>query len=488
MSKINYKTTCQYTSLSNKRKSNFHTVTINIKKDLGGVLDDEVIDVWQQVLEDYKSGLVVAATMGIELVNESRHLHSSLILTNPTLGSVTQKRYEKLIKPGRLDAPKVSLRGDKEIRTPVTVQVEQPKTKNMEHYRAYRWLAYSHKERAKDFNDVLTFNRDVNWCDTREFKTLGLFSGPDTEQNKIEFANVVFTSWQKKLTKRIGAPETIWLNNNLAEQAMRFIEATGQKMEWIHDDSVVMAKNQAAIITKMVLNKIGKERYHLSSNFFDVRGEKKTDIYTNLCSMKPPSNRTSRRYEQELYKCVEQRMAKAHRVIFTVSEERTALERQLMKENQQLTKMNAKLKKQCELHVVTIYDRKGKKMANIEEQIREVEDSIRVEKKKEFALNSIPMGETMPPRSELHIIDMVVVKIQTLEEKKKVLEERLQEMRASMPGRVMEMDNDTEPAPKRRRVDVVVTAEEKPKVSAAWNSSIDEDIKRMMKGEEDIKE
>ena len=163
---------------------------------------------------------------------------------------------------------------------------------------------------------------------------------------------------------------------------MRFIEATGQKMEWIHDDSAVMAKNQAAIITKMVLNKIGKERYHLSSNFFDVRGEKKTDIYTNLCSMKPPSNRTSRRYEQELYKCVEQRMAKAHRVNFTVSEERTALERQLMKENQQLTKMNAKLKKQCELHVVTIYDRKSKKLANIEEQIREVEDSIRVQRKK----------------------------------------------------------------------------------------------------------
>jgi len=181
-------------------------------------------------------------------------------------------------------------------------------------------------------------------------------------------------------------------------------------------------------------------------------------------------------------------MAKAHRVNFTVSEEPTARESQLVKENQQLLKMNAKLKKQCELHVVTIYDRKGKKMANIEEQIREVEDSIRVEKKKEFALNSIPMGETMPPRTELHIIDMVVVKIQTLEEKKKVLEERLQEMRASMPGRVMEMDNDTEPAPKRRRVDVVVTAEEKPKVSAAWNSSIDEDIKRMMKGEEDIKE
>jgi len=179
-------------------------------------------------------------------------------------------------------------------------------------------------------------------------------------------------------------------------------------------------------------------------------------------------------------------MAKAHRVIFTVSEERTALERQLLKENQQLTKMNAKLKKQCELHVVTIYDRKSKKMANIEEQIREVEDSIRVQRKRESALNSIP-EYGVAPLSDLRAENMLKVKIQTLEEKKKVLEERLQEMRASMPGRVMEMDNDTEPAPKRRRVDVVVTAEE-PKVSAAWNTAIDEDIKRMMKGEEDIKE
>ena len=70
-------------------------ITINIKKDLGGVLDDEVIDVWQQVLEDYKSGLVVAATMGIELVNESRHLHSSLILSLQYLSHSSCARHRQ---------------------------------------------------------------------------------------------------------------------------------------------------------------------------------------------------------------------------------------------------------------------------------------------------------------------------------------------------------------------------------------------------------
>jgi hypothetical protein len=350
--KIDYKTTCQWVTLSDKRKSNFHTVTINIKKDLGGVLDEEVIDVWQQVLEDYKSGLIIAATMGIELVNESRHLHISLILAIPTLGSVTQKRYEKLIAPGRLDAPKISLRGDKEIRTPVTVQVEQPKTKNMENYRAYRWLSYAHKERAKDFNDVLTFNRDVDWRATREFKTIGLFGGPNDAHSKSEFGNFVFTSWQKKLTKRIGAPETVWLNNNLSEQARRFMEKTGLDMEWIDDDLKTMATNQAVIITKMVLNKIGKERYHLSKNFFG-KGAKNKAISDMLCSMRPPSNRTCSRYEQSMYDAIEKRMIEVLCFAHTTprrSKADATLIKTLTRENVSLKKMNVKLKNICKEH------------------------------------------------------------------------------------------------------------------------------------------
>ena len=359
--KIDYKTTCQWTTLSDKRKSNFHTVTINIKKDLGGVLDIEVIDVWQQVLEDYKSGLIIAATMGIELVNESRHLHISLILAIPTLGSVTQKRYEKLIAPGRLDAPKISLRGDKEIRTPVTVQVEQPKTKNMENYRAYRWLSYAHKERAKDFNDVLTFNRDVDWRATREFKTIGLFGGPNDAHSKSEFGNFVFTSWQKKLTKRIGAPETVWLNNNLSEQARRFMEKTGLDMEWIDDDLKTMATNQAVIITKMVLNKIGKERYHLSKNFFG-KGAKNKAISDMLCSMRPPSNRTCSRYEQSMYDAIEKRMIEVLCFAHTTprrSKADATLLKTLTRENVSLNKMNVKLKNICKEHVAEKLSKKN---------------------------------------------------------------------------------------------------------------------------------
>lgn len=345
---IDYKTTCRSSTYSDKLCNTFHCVTVNIKKDLGGVSDDEIENIWQQVLEDYENGILLAATLGVELVNESRHLHVSMILVDPTQVNVTQKRYEKVIKSNRIDPPKVHLQGGKEIKTPVTVVVSCPNSKTQENFRAYRWLSYAPKEQAKEYNDVGTFSRDMNWTDSNIFRTIGMFDGTaaDKERQK-EFGTFIFTSWQKKLTHRIGEPETLWINNKLADQAMRFMEKTGLEMDWLHDDLSIMIKNQATIITKMVLNKRGKERYHLSKTFFG-NGKKKKAIYNKLCQMRPMSNGTSKRYEAVLYTEIERRVAENLGVVINSSRE------------SKLILENAKLEKICKSHVLKIKELKSK--------------------------------------------------------------------------------------------------------------------------------
>jgi len=75
------------------------------------------------------------------------------------------------------------------------------------------------------------------------------------------------------------------------------MEETGFELEWLHEDLGTMAKNQATIITRMVLNRVGQQRYHLCKKFFG-KGEKNDAIFRMLCQLKPPSNRTSARYEK----------------------------------------------------------------------------------------------------------------------------------------------------------------------------------------------
>ena len=368
---INYKTICNKDIISSKLKNNFHCVTINIKKDLGGVSDDEIENIWQQVFEDYNSGIILAATLGVELMNESRHLHVSMILATPTQVNVTQKRYEMVIKSNRIDPPKVHLQGGKEIKTPVTVVVSCPNSKTQENFRAYRWLAYALKEQAKEFNDVGTFSRDMNWTNSDIFRTIGMFDGTTAdEERQNQFGTFIFTSWQKKLTHRIGEPETIWNDTKLADRAMRFMETTGFEMDWLHDDLLTQVKNQATIITKMVLNKRGQERYHLSKTFFG-NSKKERAIYAKLCHMRPMSNGTSKRYEEELYTAIQCRVAENLGAVITSSREK-----KLILENAKLIKMNAKLKNICKEQVLKLRKKNSCQCVDKNSTVRNIDKQI----------------------------------------------------------------------------------------------------------------
>jgi hypothetical protein len=273
---------------------------------LGGVLDSEIVKVWEQVEQDYNTGLIVAGTMGVELDGEKRHLHVSMILRNRALTAVTAGRYRSLIAKDRRAKPKIYIRNGKEVKTFTTVVASQPRgLKSGERHSAYKWLAYPLKEKAKDFNDVNVFERDVNFTNCDDFKTIGMFmfdGGDDNESRKEKFANSVFMSWQKKCSKKNGEPETISTGSRLSTQAMEFMESVGiDNVEWtVEGNRAAMAMNQASIITKMVLNQIGKKRYNLATNFLGSDKEGKR-VYALVMGLKPPPNRTSQDYENELY-------------------------------------------------------------------------------------------------------------------------------------------------------------------------------------------
>ena len=339
--KIDYKTTCHSTKLTNKSKTDFHSICVSIKKSLGGISQAEVDKIWNQVLLDYADGLVIAATMGLE-GGEDKHLHVSQVLNENTLTGVTQKRYQSLIEPGRLDFSRPDSRGVKRC---ITVQVAQPAKGKRTHFSAYRWLAYPHKEKAKEFNDVDTFVRDMAINDCQEYKSIGVFDGcDDDEERKLHLGMMIFTSWQKKITRGNGVPETIYIDASLANKAMRFMERMGLTVQWNPEKPEEEVRNQAKIITKMVLNKTGKERYHLSKTFFGT-SKKETAIWRKLAAMTPPDNHINKRYELALYKAIECRMAEVHKVPAICSQHDSAL----LEANQKLLKKVKKLESICKL-------------------------------------------------------------------------------------------------------------------------------------------
>ena len=181
---INEKLICVCKGSGSKSISTFHGVTFNFDKiNLGGVLDSEIYKVWEQVVEDYNTGLIVAASMGVELKGGKRHLHISLILNERALTAVTGDRYRSLISDKRRAKPKIYIRNGKEVKTFRTVVASQPRgLKDGVRHSAYNWLAYSLKEMAKDFNDVNIFASDVDFTNSNDFKTIGMFNGSDNDE------------------------------------------------------------------------------------------------------------------------------------------------------------------------------------------------------------------------------------------------------------------------------------------------------------------
>ena len=314
---VNKKTICNYRS-GNKSMSDFHGTCYSFKDGLGGIQDEEVDEIWGQTVRNYNEGLTLAATARVEGEGDRRHLHVSEILAKRALSSVSQQRYEKLIDTDRLHYETYINSSGTEVRTCTTVKTTQPKSKMIENFRAYRWLSYSVKEMADGFNDIATFKRDVDFTTC---KSIGVFDFDFkiiTSLNRERadaMAEVVFTSWQKKCAEKSGTPSIISFGDYLPEQVRNFCEKTNLDLEWIiEDDPVATAKQQAVILTKMVLNRIGKKRYSLAKTFFAGKKVNGREIWESLVVMKPTADRTSPRYEQAVYEALEAHMARKHKV------------------------------------------------------------------------------------------------------------------------------------------------------------------------------
>jgi len=366
---INKKTICNYHS-GNKSMSDFHGTCFSFKEGLGGIQDEEVAEIWGQTLKNYNDGLTLAAFASVEGEGERRHMHVSEILTKRALSSVSQQRYEKLIDTDRLHYETYINSSGTEVRTCTTVKTTQPKSKMIENFRAYRWLSYSVKEMADGFNDIATFKRDVDFTTC---KSIGVFDDDEVlnRERADAMAEVVFTSWQKKCAEKSGTPSIISFGDHLPEQVRDFCEKTNLDLEWIiEDDPVATAKQQAVILTKMVLNRIGKKRYSLAKTFFAGKKVNGREIWESLVVMKPTADRTSPRYERAVYEALEAHMARKHKV--KIDGPRV---QGLLKEVWRRGLMIAKLEKICKGHVVK-YEKLKRKVKD-----KGIKELIKLQKK-----------------------------------------------------------------------------------------------------------
>jgi hypothetical protein len=376
---INEKTICDFKGSGSKSISTFHGVTFNFdKKTLGGVLDSEIVKVWEQVVKDYDAGFIVAATMGVELEGGKRHLHISVILSERALTAVTGDRYRNLINESRLSWKSYKRKNGDEVKSCTTVVSSQPNgLKGGVRHSAYNWLSYSLKEMAKDFNDVNVFARDVDFTNGNDFKTIGMFDGSDNDQRRKEkMANCIFIAWQKKCSEKNGEPETISTGGRLSTQALEFMQSVGiDEIAWtVEGDRKTMALNQAKIITKMVLNNIGKKRYNLDKKFFGKGGDA---TYELVMGLKPLPNQTSQDYENELYSAILKQRANALRIHVE-----SKVEQGLLLENEKLKKKYLRLENVCKGHLITIDNLKRHK-TNKRARNKQIKEYQRLQRKED---------------------------------------------------------------------------------------------------------
>jgi hypothetical protein len=234
--------------------------------------------------------------------------------------------------------------GPKQVKSCVTVKVTQPSKKVRENIRGFTWLAYPLKELAKEFNDISTFKAEASAGETIRFTSYGLgcdFESYDaddefTQRRQDEFFNSIFTTWQKKVGDKSGKKQSLCLGSDiLAEQVRVFRKDHNIDLDWIVEgDIAATVKNQATILTKMVLNKIGKTRYVLSKTFF-AGSKNGANIYRKLVVMKPAEDKTSVSYETALYGAIESHLLSIYDVNISTND--------MSKEIKKLKKANEKL-------------------------------------------------------------------------------------------------------------------------------------------------
>ena len=164
----------------------------------------------------------------------------------------------------------------------------------------------------------------------------------------------IFIAWQRKCSKKNGEPEMICVGSRLPAQAMEFMESVGIDVAWTVDgDRSQTATNQASIITKMVLNQIGKKRYNLGQNFLGSTKEGKA-TYRLIMRLKPPPNQTSQDYENQLHEALLKKIAFDLRVHVE-----SEVEKGLMLELAKIKKLNLKLENNCKRLVIENVKLKG---------------------------------------------------------------------------------------------------------------------------------
>ena len=456
---INETTICNYDS-GNKSKSDFHNVTIRFRRGLGGIHEDEIEKVKNQLEEDKKNGLFLAGTIGIEGTGEERHIHVSMILATKTESHVTQQRYEQLIDKSRLHFTSYirdTKDGPKKVTSCPTVKVTQPSKNVIANIRAYTWLSYPLKELAKEFNDIAIFKAKASAGETIRFISYGLGFNLDdaddefTQRRQDEFFNSIFTTWQKKVSDKSGKKQSLCLGSDiLAEQVRVFRKDHNIDMEWhVEDDNEATVKNQATILTKMVLNKLGKKRYVLSKTFF-AGSKNGANIYRNLVLKKPADDKTSVSYETALYGAIESHLLTIYSVNISTSDMSKEIKK-LKKANEKLLKANQKLKQKFDSL------KKNTKDKGIQELLRlqKEEDALQVEMAREgfggVEGNTADLFTRIIPEVKAMNLDLLTYE-NSLEDRQKALVERQASSKRKAPDSSAD-DFDAQPQEKRQKTD-----------------------------------
>jgi hypothetical protein len=247
------------TSHGNHTITNFHTVCVNPHNALGGIHDSEIEAVHQQAAEDFKSGWIRCATLGVEGSKGQRHAHLRQVIETPSETHVTKKRYEPLIDENR----QVYL--DQSGKKNITVHCGQPKKGERKHMRAFTHLAYPWKYMAQGYdslNDFIQYFLKRDMKDTPKYRSYGLFDNGMDDEDKTCFATAIWRRWLKEKDKVIKYLIR-WDEEDFNEQALQFMEDNDIPLnEWQPD-----VESQTKIITAMVLHK-GNEKQYLLTRFF----------------------------------------------------------------------------------------------------------------------------------------------------------------------------------------------------------------------------
>ena len=290
---------------SKGNNSTFHSVTFRVADNLlNGINEEEKEKIWSQALDDFKNGVIIAATLGEEMKDEEKHVHLSMIRSSRAESHVSTDRYKGLIDPSRI-AYRTSSNGRN---TCTTVFTEQPKNKGA---LAYFWLAYAWKEKAKGYNDVDTFRESVSFTDCAKYRSVGLFD--DSEADVVRkkcFAINVWEQWQKKITEKTTFHPISW-TDWLPDMVEKFRLQTRLEVPWLHEDTATKAKNQTEILFRMVMYRGEKDRYVIPKRFYG-KGAKGAQIYSKLIANKPPTGQTSKAYEKMLYNEIHEVVAGVH--------------------------------------------------------------------------------------------------------------------------------------------------------------------------------